>query len=53
MPSVISMPMKAQISLLNPLINNMELDTMRRLQDGLLSGARFRAGQTVCAWRTW
>ena len=48
MPSVISMLMKAQISLLNPLINNMELDTMRRLQDGLAAlGARVRAGQTV------
>ena len=48
MPSVISTLMKAQISLLNPLLNSMELDTMRRLQDSLAGlGARVRAGQTV------
>ena len=48
MPSVISTLMKAQISLLNPLLNNMELDTMRRLQDGLAAlGARVKAGQVV------
>ena len=48
MPSVISTLMKAQISLLNPLLNNMELETMRRLQDGLAAlGARVKAGQVV------
>jgi monoterpene epsilon-lactone hydrolase len=48
MPSIISTLMKAQISLLNPLLNNMELETMRRLQDGLAAlGARVKAGQVV------
>ncbi len=48
MPSVISTLMKAQISLLNPLLNNMDLETMRRLQDGLAAlGARVKAGQVV------
>ncbi len=48
MPSVISTLMKAQISLLNPLLNNMDLETMRRLQDGLAAlGARVKAGRVV------
>ncbi|MDD2561334.1 MAG: alpha/beta hydrolase [Eubacteriales bacterium] len=48
MPSVISTLMKAQIALLNPLINTLDLETQRRVQDGLGAlGARVRAGQTV------
>ncbi|MDD4081350.1 MAG: alpha/beta hydrolase [Eubacteriales bacterium] len=48
MPSVISTLMKAQIALLHPLISSLELETQRRLQDGLASlGARVKAGRTV------
>jgi len=48
MPSVISTLIKAQINLLNPLINNLELETQRRLQDALAGlGARVKAGRTV------
>lgn len=41
MPSIIATLLKAQITLLNPLINAMELETQRKLQDGLaLLGAK-------------
>lgn len=47
MPSVISSLIKAQISLLNPLINALTLDTQRKLQDGLAAlGARVAANRT-------
>ena len=35
MPSVISSLIKAQITLLNPLLNALTLETQRKLQDGL------------------
>ena len=47
MPSVISSLMKAQISLLNPLISALDLDKQRRLQDGLAAlGARVGNNKT-------
>lgn len=47
MPSVISSLIKAQISLLNPLIGALSLDSQRRLQDALGAlGARVGAGRT-------
>ena len=47
MPSVISSLLKAQISLLNPLINALNLDAQRRLQDGLGTlGSRAAANKT-------
>ncbi|NLW20756.1 MAG: alpha/beta hydrolase [Clostridiales bacterium] len=47
MPSVISSLIKAQISLLNPLINALTLDTQRKLQDSLGTlGSRAAANKT-------
>ena len=47
MPSVISNLVKAQISLLNPLISALDLDKQRRLQDGLAAlGARVGNNKT-------
>lgn len=47
MPSVISSLVKAQISLLNPLLNALNLEGQRRLQDGLGAlGARVSANKT-------
>jgi len=46
-PSVISSLLKAQISLLNPLINGMDLQRQRKLQDALaLLGSRAAANKT-------
>jgi len=46
-PSVISSLIKAQITLLNPLINALTLDTQRKLQDGLAAlGARVAGNRT-------
>lgn len=48
MPSVISSLIKAQISLLNPLINALTLDTQRKLQDGLAAlGSRVASNRTA------
>ncbi|HSK69051.1 MAG TPA: alpha/beta hydrolase [Candidatus Limnocylindria bacterium] len=47
MPSVVSQLLKAQITLLNPLLNGMQLETQRRLQDSLAAlGARAAARRT-------
>ena len=47
MPSVISSLIKAQIGLLNPLFNAMDLEQQRRLQDGLAAlGSRVAANKT-------
>lgn len=46
--SVIATLLKAQISLLNPLLNALDLHQQRRLQDGLAAlGARAKRGQQV------
>lgn len=48
MPSVISSLIKAQISLLNPLFNGLDLERQRKLQDGLASlGSRASANRTA------
>ena len=47
MPSVISTLLKAQISLLNPILNALDLDRQRRLQDALAGlGSRAAANRT-------
>lgn len=47
MPSVISSLIKAQISLLNPLLNALTLESQRKLQDGLAAlGARVAGNRT-------
>lgn len=48
MASVIATLLKAQISLLNPVLNALDLRQQRRLQDGLAAlGARAKRGQQV------
>lgn len=48
MPSVISSLLKAQIGLLNPLFNGLDLEKQRRLQDALASlGSRAAANKTA------
>lgn len=47
MPSIIATLVKAQISLLNPILGAMELETQRKLQDGLAAlGARVAGNKT-------
>lgn len=48
MPSVLSTILRAQISLLNPLLQSLDLEEQRRLQDGLAEkGARARSSR-IC-----